>query len=852
MEQPVNPPEAEAAAVDSLDDAAGDGVQHGEHSAEETATLVTSSRPSSDDLPHHVVPDANSSAPAPPTAAPLSSIASFLPPARPQSAGKPVTDLERDLSVFKDVLAASERRAMGLQHSLEAAEEEIDARDVELSRLEAELAASQARERELRTGVDLVTAKAASQASRIEDLEDELREVRSSTSSALDGLRTEATAARGELLKVQAELQQFQAGKAMMENDVTKAKAKADMLDAQLRISNADLATAQGRVTTLQQQLNTAQADVERLTTSNDSLQSTNNTLSISIEELRTNLSTLSSSQSSLPDQAAALSSSLAQAQDSEAAMRRELEALRLELAEAERSKHEIYEELARCRGEVEETSSTLQAAMAELDATKDDVAELEKAVDDAREEITAGTAARLAVEQEKVALEGQVASLQARTDDLATSASSLEQQVSTLKRSLQDKEEAIEKLEAAQSKDLETANELARERDVQLKAAHRQASKTARELEAIIVSDGVRRSAVEGLSQAIARLEEEVGRLRPSKAATSSEADGLADELELRVNEVVALRQELEQQKEASTEANRALAELRDLFAQAQEEVEELRANGVPAGAPADAPPATSADLDNLRLEISSAQAKIRSLEQEVFSLDQVRVKMLKANGDLKSQVESMTEALDQERTRARAKELELEQEKSSASALSPAPRAPQPSRSPVGSRPPPPPLRDSTASPTPQTPTRRGHSHRRTASFLPSASDLTLPAISELNDPTINPPSILSPPLVPLPSAAAAAPVPSSAPSTAAAHRAAQSRHMRQASLSLLKQRMEDEYGVDDLDHAGPLSPSREGPGLGAMASPVRSKGGKTRRVPLSDAVVWCSCCEGDLFVL
>lgn len=611
--------------------------------------------------------------------------------------------------------------------------------------------------------------------------------------------------------------------------------------------TGADLIFA-GRLTTLEKQLASAQAEVERLTAAHDALQATNTTLATTVDELRTSLSSLSSS-SPPSDHARALSTSLSSAQEAESAARRELESLRAEMGDLERSKREVEEELALCRGEVEETSSTLAAAMAELDSTKDEVTELEKAIDDAREEAHRAASARSALEQEKAALDDQVKSLRARLDEATASTPVLEEQVTSLRRQLKEKEEAFEQLETTSARDLEAANERVRELQSQLSVGRRQASKSERELKAIMAQDSDRANEVENLREAIARLEQEITRSRSAGTnglKPSMDESALASELERKVNECEALRQELELQRERVGETEGALAELREMYARAQEELEEARSGGSasPPTVTAPAPPslASSTEVDALQLELSAAQTKIRQLEQEIFSLDSARVKMLKANGDLKSQVESMMEALDQERAKTKAKELEIDtlKHRSLPSLGSPPPRpspALAPPRTPSGS--------DASQRPqqpsAPVTPTRRGHSHRRTASYLPTVAESSDASLDSELAP------LASPPLVPFQrnSSDDAASDPS--------HRAAHSRHIRQASLSLLKARMEDEYGVADLDRAGPLSPTREQPGLGAALSPRADKGRRTRRVPLSNDLVLCAACKGDdLFIV
>jgi len=698
-------------------------------------------------------------------------------PSTPASATR-LNSLERDLGVFKNVLAASESRATALQHSLEAAEKELDDKEVELSRLEGELAASHAKERELEYTIETVTAKAAQSASAAADLQDRLDELKAgpaASSRSGDGadaaaLAEELADVRRDLARTHGEAQQAVQARTLIEADLVKVKAKVDALEEQLHDKTAELASAQGashlarsrfscscsltplgpagRATTLEQQLSTSHADVERLTSAHAALESTKSDLTTSLDELRTQLSDLTSSSSSSTEQTLALTTSLSQLQSSESALRAELDSLRADVADAERTKREVEDELALCRGEVEETSATLSAAMAELDATKDEVTELERAVEEGRDNLSSEGVAKAKLEADTARLEDEVKALQARVAEASESSTALKAELTALRASLEDKEAVVARLEAD-----------------------------------------------------------------AAKHADAAEAD------ERESNQVEALRQELELEREQLGEVNRSLHELRALYAEAQDEVDALRSTSPGARSPAQPPPPP--DVDDLRLQLSDAQARIRQLEQDIFTLESTRVKMLKANGDLKSQVESMMEALDEERTKARAKELDL-------AAL----RA-RPARSPSRADPSTPPSAANV--PLPATPTRtpsRSHAHRRTASILPS--------IDELYDPTGStaasngrPPSslapLISPPLVPV-----------------------GRQHVRQASLSLLKARMEDEYGVPDLDAAGPLvSPgAAAGAGRGGGAGPGARA--KVVRAPLTHDLVWCHCCAGDLLVV
>ena len=496
------------------------------------------------------------------------------------------------------------------------------------------------------------------------------------------------------------------------------------------------------------------------------------------------------------------MQASLAALQDTDHARQEQMEALRDELHQVETAKQASEQELAACRGEVEETSATLSAAMAELDSTKDELTELEKVIDDLRAEVKSVSDVRTQLEQERGELADALSAAREAAEQATSSKSVLEQELSSARQQLED----------------------------------------------------------------------------ASSRPDTTERDQI---------EVEALRQELETQRERYAETSRALADLRDLHGQAQTELEHLRARPNLGTSPDTSVSRDDSDeSDSLRLQISEAQAKIRQLEQDVFTLESTRVKMLKANGDLKSQVESMMDALAQERAKARWLLQEDEASPSPEDKARPSPPTLPPLFSPTRNG-----AAHRSAAPTdsptapsrpPLTPTRRGHSHRRTASTLPSVSevsdtssqgtatgyhvddDQTDAGTSAQGDNELEPLTPLgSPPLMSaIKAGSASAPVTpmpprsgftttSPEPSITAANPprggGGRDSHVRHASLSLLKVRMEDEYGVPDLDKAGPLSPVRDGP-----SSAVESGRTRTRRVPLSRDLVWCAACEGDLFVV
>lgn len=216
----------------------------------------------------------------------------------------------------------------------------------------------------------------------------------------------------------------------------------------------------------------------------------------------------------------------------------------------------------------------------------------------------------------------------------------------------------------------------------------------------------------------------------------------------------------------------------------------------------------------------------------------------MLKANGDLKSQVEGMQEALDLEKEKLKGTsrasvdhsthdhshhdqdhhnhDHDHSHSHSHADSDGHA-RGPHPSAA-------------STPSSILSTPTRgpQRFPHRRAPSNLASVSENVDPS-QDFYDPTSRSHpgagALTSPPLVPV--------------TASSAHdRSEGSRHVRRASLSLLKARMQDELNVEDL------SVPRLAPG-GALAGGAGS-GRRTRSAVLQDNLVWCSCCQGDLWVV
>ena len=142
--------------------------------------------------------------------------------------------------MFKDVLAASESRATALQHSLEAAEKDLDDRETEILRLEGLLNVGAKKEKELEDDLAALSAKVAEHASRNTELQTRLEAGPAAAPSA------ELVTLRTELETVRAELEALQAQHSSAEAAAATSKARSDELEEALRTRSADLTAALG------------------------------------------------------------------------------------------------------------------------------------------------------------------------------------------------------------------------------------------------------------------------------------------------------------------------------------------------------------------------------------------------------------------------------------------------------------------------------------------------------------------------------------------------------------------------------------------------------------------------------
>lgn len=518
----------------------------------------------------------------------------------------------------------------------------------------------------------------------------------------------------------------------------------------------------------------------------------------------------------------------------------------------------EVQGELEQGATERDELRRANEELVAEQEKLREQVEALE-ATQPAAEELAAAKASLETLEVSHAAAEEQVAALRAEVQRLEAAKREVDEELAQCRGEVEETSSTL----AAAMTELDSTKDEVTELEKVLDELRDQLKRGEDERSALEQERSELSGSVAAAREAAVKAEAVQASLREELAAKGDRESA----------EVEALRQELEVQRSRFSDASRALAELRDLHSQAHEELVHLRSAASDASGRDHPAPEREESDDALRLQISEAQAKIRQLEQDVFSLDSTRIKMLKANGDLKSQVESMMDALARARARGSTEDSGRDV------LMSPSRAVPTSNEHQAERRQPP-----SSYSPSPAPPARRGHAHRRTASTLAPVSELsdTSQELEDVagyrvdgfdpdeggdDDADVEPLTPLgSPPVVtaintpamshagtPMPrhSSVMGDPLPDAAPQVS---RTSRGDHVRRESLSLLKARMEDELGVPDLDQVSPVSPGRSGvvsPGL-AAGDGAESDGLRTRRVPLARDLVWCAACRGDLFVV
>ncbi|KAL8278346.1 hypothetical protein RQP46_009238 [Phenoliferia psychrophenolica] len=826
-----------------------------------------------------------------------------------------IEPLEREVEETRVALAAAESRAASFKASLEILEKEKDAVLAKLVESEEEAENNAEYARELSKSLDARAAQSDVQAQSLLDLERRMEE-------ELDAHATAASVASSELSLARTQLADTTS--LLSASSVTRATLESTIMTLESRVLSleASLTAAQTESSSTAASLLVSESSLVALKTSNAELLSQNATLTSSLTELRETLATLTDSHSTSAERAQALADSLQEREEAAAAAAAAAEALRLELISL-REQIALAESRAKLAEDGRDQAKTaednvrekLRTSEQDLEQTRDDLDALDLALKESGEELDALAETRNELDRANLALQASLEAAKSANEPLRTEKQTIEEHVQALQRTIREKDAALADVEAGIAKEVETANSLVQERNTALSAAVRRASKSERELKAIMASGTERAEDQDELRADHAKFQDEIARLRAAGDAHALAMARLTKELEANVHEVQSLRVEVDERQTEAEEATRAVEDLKESYLRAQEdldakdaEIEELRVRpspmpGSPDVSKSGATPNPSThpyDRDYIdaiqqqhELDLSTARAQIRKLEERIFVAEDSGYKMKKTNGDLKSQVESMLETLEMERDRTRRKERELAALRDAgnsgqqmpppavspsvkdvavmdplASATSSPPRLPTVASPPRPTIPPPPRAK---AIP-PVSPPPNVVSTPPVTTVTPPVAVQSPPVASAV--PTIEPAAVAPSPLptppppehdhsahdhsshghdhvheevgsvVTPPSEALVDPY---APRDELSSSEHVTRHARKESLSILKTRMEDELGVDDLVHTSERSPMSEG---GRSMTPGAEK--RSRSAVLGDDLVWCAQCTGDLFVV
>ncbi|KDE05503.1 hypothetical protein MVLG_04097 [Microbotryum lychnidis-dioicae p1A1 Lamole] len=703
--------------------------------------------------------------------------------------------LERQVGEARALQVAAEASVKPLQETVEMYEIELDQKQDRIGELEDEVAMYVKRVNELEFSMNAVAKKAASSESKASDLVEVLENERTSHARALSEMVNSLTGLRTELDHARSSLE-----------STTVGTSEADGLRARIGELESSLHSTENELAASQRELDSTQRDLNRL-------QESNNT---GIELANANLS------ESLPTSA----------QEEMDLLSAELEKSREQLRRVEDENRELKKGLEEARRELVDAKGEVKGARKELL----DVSELCSTLEERAKEL------ETSLEVLKGSNETQIATI-----------STLETELGSLRTSLSDREASLLSLRTELSSATESSGIVVRERDVALNAAVRRASKSERELKSLIASGDERLGELDTLRMLVGSLQEELASLRSGKEGTSGQVASLTDELERNVGEVESLRRLLEREKEATSDVRRALADLKEALGRAEADLETrntelvgLRMRVGKTEGEGEAKGAASGgeyDLDALQqqaeLNLSTARAQIRSLEHRLFEEEDARYELEKTNGDLKLQIQGMTEMIEDDAVRIRELEALL-------------------GANDLHEHDPPPHL-DSPELEEPHSSLTRGPragSHRRVPSLLTpveETSELSSSPLSPSNAvlplPSHQPPfnAPVSPPLV-----SVSTPILDGTMSPTSSKR-----HVRQASLSLLKSRLETELGPDAVlpdDPFDPTATTPTGPSSSdtLLANSTTSLRTSTNRAVLQDNLVWCACCQGDLFVV
>ncbi|KAK4056633.1 hypothetical protein OIO90_002481 [Microbotryomycetes sp. JL221] len=728
------------------------------------------------------------------------------------SARATVAKLEAELGETKSQLASSRSTAGSLQQVLDTSEQTSDERDIELMKLRESLSAANSRVAELEFSLETVTQKAAASASRAHDLDDSLSEERMTKTQALESARSELSKLRAELSEATQRADDADRARTTVTEEAARLRSRVDQSEEHQGL----MAALREQVRSLESELGEARRELERIMATNAALEAERE----------------QASRRSTDEQDVAVAAAVS-AKDR---LQRELDQIKAELAASIKERRELETAFAKSQVVVEEREATAQSAQDDVDSLKNALAEREMSLQSTRNQLNAATNRSAELDDKLNMIQAQLNTAQTSSSTADRARIHLEERIQTLEAAVKDKDLAMSELESKLGSEVDLARKTAHERT-------RQASRTERELKAILASGNERASEVDRLRTVVQELEQQVTSLRSGEAGSSIEVESLTEELKRNVGELESLKQLIDGEREQLSQARSELEHAQSQLTMKSTEIDQLRMriSGQQTEGEVVSNPYDREYVDSIQqqheLEISEARAQIRSLEQRVFAAEDARHEMLKANGDLKSQIESLESILRDERTALRVQDAsspydqpfeqrhdleqgqdgDYENDQLHNHGYEFMSRQQQTYEG------------ESDPSSIVSTPTRSGHarhySHRRAPSTLATVDENADPAAFEeaqqdfdsansynnhraLQVPVSMPVNILSPPLVPVDNTAAMTfegpQVDRSFDRDAAAARRS-SRHVRKESLSLLKQRMQSELGIEDLRIAG-----------------------------------------------
>lgn len=627
------------------------------------------------------------------------------------------SEIEQEYSTAKADFAAADSRSRSLQEALEQSERSADAAVDDVERLSEELQIEILKVVDLDSALSTLQNEDSERRTLLEDVQQKLIEAREAQSKTERNAAEDLASRIQQLAKVEDELSSIKAARQSLAAELAEARSKASGLDAIVKTTSLELSTTRSKVSRLENELASVRKDLSGVTSAKEQVVSQVFTLSSANEDLRSTIATLSDSHSTSSEKTTALSASLEQAEKATSSalaagekLRKELSGLAAELSMTESAKRQAEEKAGSIQAKLDMQSELTLALEHDLMEAKKEAERAEGELFRAREEVSIlmSTANEGASKSSKV--DEEIKLLRSTIDSLTSAKVAVEDEVKLLMRSLDESESGRAQMEADLAVDVEMANSLVKQRDLALSDTMRKVTKSEREVNALIASGNARDLELTNLRSSVDTLESEVAKLRGLGEAAAFRAAHVTRELERNVSDVARLTVELEHQRSETGEARRAVAEVEGSFERVQEElaarefeIDDLKADLKASQFPPTPPKAITNGSDSSNfdrdyvdaiqqqheLELSTARARIRGLEDRIYVFEADAFKMLRANGELKSQVDSMLQVLDMERERTRRRERELDALKSGRQTpiISPSPEIPSTSYFPLSS---------------------------------------------------------------------------------------------------------------------------------------------------------------------